>query len=289
MNQHPAHYWITFLLSRCEHSFEEIKAMCQMAQLGAVDNEYLTRIRQRLMEDMPVPFRGNSPGHRPSAVFIRRHRIYEAWTRPPEMKQAIELLGDSHRRALLETFMLSPLKPEQALARINQNGSNEITTDVYLLFQHYFWNTGLLSGEEWGEYIRRRRVAHQDWLQLAVKAKGPSGVQLLLWKTGVGAVRHIDSGKMFTHLRNIAYYKALELEHEPAGPAHSTAFRNYVLSAKMAQEEATASATAMTDILDSFRAFRMSTQEHPVATVDALGGTISSPGDGSAAETKEAS
>jgi hypothetical protein len=92
---------------------------------------------------------------------------------------------------------------------------------------------------------------------------------------------------MFTHLRDIAYFKALELEHVPAGKEHSTAFRNYVQSAKMAQEEATASATAMTDILDSFRAFRLSSQEQEVTTVDALGGTISSPDEAPSAEVKE--
>lgn len=288
MHEHPARYWISFLLSRCEHSFDEIKAMCQMIQLGAVTNEYLSQLRDQLLTDMPVPFRGTNLAHRPSVVFVRRHQIYEAWSRPPEMVEAIDLLGEPRRRALLETFMLSPLTPEQALTRINRGADKPISLEAYRLFQHYFWNASLLNGEEWGDYIRRRRVAHEEWLQLAVKAQGPSGVQLLLWKTGMGAVRHIDAGKLFTHLRNIAYFKALELEHEPASKDHSTAFRNYVLSAKMAQEEATASATAMTDVLDSFRAFQLQTAEQPVTTVDALSGTVSAPEEG-ALEAKEAS
>lgn len=277
MQEHPARYWITFLLSRCEHSFQEIKAMCEMSKLGPVTPAYLAELRDTLMADMPVPFKGSNLAHRPSAVFVRRYQIYEAWTRPPAMREAIDLLGEPQRRALLETFMLSPLTPEQALVRINREVEGEVSVEAYKLFQHYFWNPTLLSGEEWGEFIRARRVSHAEWLQLAVKAKGPSGVQLLLWKTGVGTVRHIDSGKLFTHLRNIAYFKALELEHQPASKDHSTALRNYVLSAKMAQEEATASATAMTDVLDSFRAFQLQTKEQSVATVDMLEGTISAP------------
>lgn len=287
MNEHPARYWITFLISRCEHSFDEIKAMCQMVQLGAVTNPYLTRIRDELYASMPVPFKGTNLAHRPSAVFVRKHQIYEAWARTDPMKEAIDLLSEPKRRALVETFILSPLKPSQAVVRINREFDKTLTEDAYRLFQHYFWNSHLLNGEEWGDYIRKRRVAHEEWLQLAVKAQGASGVQLLLWKTGVGAARHIDANKLFTHLRNIAYFKALELEHEPASKDHSTAFRNYVQSAKMAQEEATASATAMTDILDSFRAFRLSTKEHEIQTVDALGGTISSPDEAPSAEAKE--
>lgn len=287
MNEHPARYWITFLISRCEHTFDEIKAMCHMVQLGAVTNEYLAHIRDALYVDMPVPFKGNSLAHRPSSIFIRKHQIHEAWARTEPMKEAIDLLSDPHRRALVETFILSPLKPGQAVLRINRKFDSHLTEDGYRLFQHYFWNNQLLNGEEWGNYIRQRRVAHSEWLQLAVKAQGPSGVQLLLWKTGVGAARHVNANKMFTHLRDIAYFKALELEHVPAGKEHSTAFRNYVQSAKMAQEEATASATAMTDILDSFRAFRLSSQEQEVTTVDALGGTISSPDEAPSAEVKE--
>jgi hypothetical protein len=287
MSEHPSLYWIKFLLSRCEHTFDEVKAMCEMANLGPVENSYLTTVRGQVMADMPVPFRGNNLAHRPSVVYVRRQGIYDAWVRTPSMKEAIELLGEPRRRALVETFILSPLTPEQAVTRINREVNHGVSLEAYQLFQHYFWNSSLLNGKEWGEFIRRRRVAHQDWLQLAVKAQGPSGVHLLLWKTGVGTARHIDANKLFTHLRDIAYFKALELEHEPASKDHSTAFRNYVLSAKMAQEEATASATAMTDVLDSFRAFQLQTRSHQATTVDSLGGTISAPDEKVQLEAKE--
>lgn len=264
--------------------------MCEMALLSGVEYDYLEYLRYQIEEDAPVPFRGHDLRHKASTTFLRRHGIFEAWHRNKCMRTAIDLLGDTKVRPLMETFILSPLKPEQAVRKISKAVDVGLDVKTYELFRHYFWNPELLGMEEWGEYIHRRRVAHQEWLRLAVTARGPQGVQLLLWKTGTGPVRHVDSGKMFTHLRNIAYMKALEMEHQPAGKDHSTAFRNYVQSAKMAQEEVTASAAAMMDVLDSFKAFQMSTSQERVPSIleltDGNSGTVSIPGDVSGEDEK---
>jgi hypothetical protein len=267
---HPAQYWIRFLLSRREHSFTEIEGMCQMVNLGGFDPEELRQVRQELMEDMPLPFRGSSKGHAPSMRFLKRQGIYEAWHRDRHMHHAVELLGASRVRSYLETLLLSPLKPQQAVIQIERTTGTEISVETYKLFGHYFWNSTALSATDWGEYLQRREVSHNDWLKLAVKARGPQGVQLLLWKTGMAGARHLDTGKMFKNLRNIAYFKALALEHTSPSVDDSIAFKNYTQSAKIAQEEVAASAAAVTDVLDSFRAFQMETVDTDTKTIEQL-------------------
>lgn len=261
MTRHPAEFWIKFLLSRREHTFDEVIRMCEMADLGSPKLEYLAVLDGEMRAELPVPFKGHDKRHRPSSLFLRQQGVYEAWHRDRWLKAALDLLGDTNVRPLLETFLLSPLKPAQIIKKVNKVTGADIDERTLDRFRHYFWNVGLLNSEEWGEFIQRRRVAHSEWLRLAITSRGPQGVQFLLWKTGTGPIRHADAGKIFTNLRNIAYMKALELEHEPASKDHSVAFSNYVKAAKAAQEEVTASASAMMDILDSFKAFKMRTME----------------------------
>lgn len=272
MNHHPAEFWIKFLLSRREHSYDEIAGMCEAIDLGGLTANiaYLSVLDEALRREMPAPFRGYDKQHNSSMVFLRREGIFDGWHKSRYMRAALDLLGQSTPRALLETFILAPIKPEQAVRKIETVTGTQIDIRTYDLFRHYFWNPALLNAEEWGEFIAIRRASHKEWLQLAVTAQGPQGVQLLLWKTGTGSARHIEASKMFGHLRNIAYLKALELEHQPAGKDDSTAFRNYVESATKANAEATASAGAMADILDSFKAFKMKTGGQPVQSLAQL-------------------
>jgi hypothetical protein len=286
---HPSENWIKFLLSRKEHSFDEIVAMCEMAQIGGVQNEDLLYFRSVLSEDEPVPFRAHDASHKPSTAYLRRHQIYEAWHRSASMKAAVDILANARIRPLVETFILSPMKPDQAVKSIKSNSGVTIDSKTYELFRHYFWNPSVMSAEEWGEFIQRRRVAHKEWLRLAVTSRGPEGVRLLLWKTGSGPIRHLSAAKIFTNLRNIAYLKAMELEHEPASKDHSIAFSNYVKSAKTAQEEVSASEAAMADVLDSFKAFQMTTTVEQVPsylelTEGGKTGTVSDAGSFSAEE-----
>ncbi len=287
MIHHPAEYWVKFLLSRREHSYDEVAGMCEAIDVGGLNGQFLAGLDGVLRRDMPTPFRGFDKQHTSSMVFLRREGIFDAWHKSRYMRAAMDLLGNSTPRALLETFILAPIKPEQAVRKIETVTGVDIDVRTYELFRHYFWNPDLLNAEEWGDFIAIRRASHKEWLRLAVTAKGPQGVQLLLWKTGSGSVRHIESSKIFSHLRNIAYLKALELEHEPAGKDNSIAFRNYVESATKANAEATASAGAMADILDSFKAFKMRTTVGVATSLGQLtsgGETFSEAEDGGAAD-----
>lgn len=255
---HPAQYWVKYLLSTNRHSHEQISGIMEMYDLGALSMSYLSLIEDELEQDKPVPFRPRSKSHKPSQAFLRRNGIYKAWHRDPSMECAMEIICTPRVRSLVEMFLLSPVQPNQAVAKIcDKEPSFRITVEGYKRFKHYFWNTELLSAAEWGEYIQSRNVAHNDWLRLAVNARGPEGTQLLLWKAGVGALKNLDRAKIFTDFRNIAYMKAKELEAQPASIDDSKALLNYSRVAKAAQEEVNNSSDAVNDILEGFNAFRM--------------------------------
>lgn len=230
----------------------------EMYDIGAVTRSYLTMLEGEMEENKPTPFRPRTKSHKPSQSFLRLQGIYKAWHRDPEMDIAMEIVCNPRVRALVEMFILSPVPPAQAVAKIqDKEPTARLTVGGYDRFRHYFWNNKLLSGAEWGEFIQMRDSAHNDWLKLAVNARGPEGTQLLLWKSGVGALKNIDRAKIFTDFRNIAYMKAKELETKAASLDDSKAILNYARVARSAQEEINNSSDAVNDILEGFNAFRM--------------------------------
>ena len=256
--RHPAQYWIKYLLSKDVHTYEQIRGIMEMFSLGAVTSELLDQLEDSLAADKPSPFRPRTKSHKPSQSYLRRHGIYKAWHRDSAMNLALDIMSDQPSRSLVEVFILSPVPAEQAVAKINdQISSLSITVEAYERFRHYFWNNQLLSAAEWGDYVQSRNDSHKDWLKLAVNAKGPQGVQLLLWKTGAGAIKNVDRARVFTDFRNIAYMKAKELEHCKASAEDSKALLNYARVAKTAQEEVNNSSDAVRDVLESFNTFRM--------------------------------
>lgn len=286
--EHPARNWIKYLLSKDSHSYDQIRGIMEMFNLGAVQKTYLEGLEDDLLKDKPTPFRPRTKEHKASQAYLRRHGIYKAWHRDHAMELAIKILCDPPVRSLVEVFILSPVTPLQAVGKINDRvTSMEVTVQAYERFRHYFWNSRLLSAAEWGEYVQNRNDAHKDWLKLAVNAQGPQGVQLLLWKTGSGALKNLDRAKIFTDFRNIAYMKAKELEHSAAGVDDSKALLNYARVARSAQEEVNSSSDAVRDVLESFNAFRMKRRNLGAPSVKQLtGGEFTTAEDLTAMEDK---
>lgn len=271
--QHPAQYWIKYLLSSGNHTFDQIAGIMEMYDIGAVSRSYLSMLDAELTESKPIPFRPRTKSHKQSQAFLRKHGIYKAWHRDADMDVALDIICAPRIRSLVEMFILSPVSPSQAVAKIqSKEPAYHITVGSYDRFRHYFWNDKLLSGAEWGEFIQMRDRAHNDWLRLAVNAKGPEGTQLLLWKAGVGALKNIDRAKIFTDFRNIAYMKAKELESQPASVDDSKAILNYARVARSAQEEINNSSDAVNDILEGFNAFRMKRKPLDAPSVKQLTG-----------------
>lgn len=271
--QHPSQFFIKYLLSRGAHSFDELIGIMEMYGLGGVSKSYLAMLDGTMQADRPTPFRPRSISHKPSQTWLRKHGIYKAWHRDVSQECAMDILCNPRVMALVETFILAPVTAEQAVAKINDKEPDfHLTVGGYERFRHYFWNPKLLNGAEWGEFINRRDMAHSHWLRLAVNARGPEGVQLLLWKAGVGALKNLDRAKIFTDFRNIAYMKAKELEAAPACVDDSKALLNYARVARSAQEEVNNSSDAVNDILEGFNAFRMRRKQIAAPSVKQLTG-----------------
>jgi len=186
------------------------------------------------------------------------------------MKAAIAILDDHTLRQHIETLILSPVRPEQAVRKLAERLKVNLTVRSYEFFRHYFWNPRLLTSTEWGRFIRERESTNQEWLQLANSTDGPEGVKLLLWKTGLGGISKIDSNQGFARAKAVAFLMLEQLYMDAPSPAHSKMFLSYLQAAKMAQEGEDESANAVQDIVQAFKSFKLRTQIVKTKTVKQL-------------------
>ena len=268
MIEHPAKFWIKFLLTRKKHSVEGIEGMLTALDLGGAEEEYIQKLESGM--DYPDPFFPTDLRHKASQYFLRREGVHDAWHNSPVFREAYSVLGTGEVRPLVETYILSPLRPNQAVKKISQQTNVKLSVRAYELFEHYWWNRSLLSGAGWGQYIMERDVAHQEWLQLAVHARGAQGAQMLMWKTGSAGRLHVESGRMFKDIRDISYMCIKQIEHRYPTEEHARTLLNYARACHLSQQQLDASANAVTDIVDSFNAFRMRRVSTQIPSVQQL-------------------
>lgn len=272
---HPATFWAKYYLSKREYTYEQIERMLDYYNLPGMDAESLGAIEREL--DFPRLFRPRDHSDRTSQRFLRKEQIYDAWHRGSDMKLALSILDDEALRQLVETLVLSPVKAEQAVRRISKSLQVEITVSAYELFQHYFWKRSLLTSLEWGRFIQDRGSANQEWLQLAIDARGADGVNLLMWKTGLGGLRKVEANRGFTGARDAAFMFLQQIMMQPPSKYHADMYLTYLKAAKLAQEGINENDSAVEDIVQAFNSFRLRTEAPPSISVKQLTGGNFSP------------
>lgn len=275
MRPHPATYLAKFYLSRRTHSHKQIQGLLEVNSLGGLTIEEIEAINDEM--DYPILYRPHVRSHGPSQRFLRKEGVLDAWRSGPDMRQAKRVLESNPLRQAVETFILSPVKAEQAVRKIQQKLDFYLTARAYDLYRHYFWNRDLLTGLEWGDFIQTRDAADRQLLQLAVGARGASGAQLLLWKMGMGGLRQMEANRGFTTARNVSFMMLEQTSmHEPS-KNHSEMWLNYIRAAKMCQDAVDSSGSAVQDVVESFNAFRMRHEETKAPSIKELTGGNFSP------------
>jgi len=265
---HPAKYWAKFYITRRQHSYEQICNMLRLFGLSGYTADDLETLE--LSMEFPEDFRPKDLRHRDSVLFLRQEGVYEAWHRNAHMAQALQVLEHSRVRHTLEALILSPLTVAQVVRKVHQKTGFSLTHRACELFEHYFWNKRLLSGVEWGKFIRTRDDDSREWLSLAVNAKDAAGVQTLFWKMGLGSMHQLEAYKIFSDFRNMAYGCAKQIEMDTPGREHAAALLGYARVAKIGQEGVESTADAVHDVVESFNAFRLQQREINTPSVDQL-------------------
>jgi hypothetical protein len=140
----PAEFYIKCLLLDPDgYTTPEIRERLIDEDLDFISDEYINRLRKKLKP--PKPFRPTDNLHLASYRFVMQERVKSYFQRTVPMKSAIELLSLPPAKEFAEG-MLGTKVPRIAIAEQLMKGF-----DVYCpaesldLYEHYFWNTKLLS------------------------------------------------------------------------------------------------------------------------------------------------
>jgi len=269
VSRSPNEVFIKFLLSQREHDESVILRMLEDFGLVGIGPAYIRRVQME-MEPFPDPWEPMKKDG-PSKEFLKQHGIHDLWFPSPHVKEAYEILSGPQIRADVEQLLLSPLRIEEIVTRLNKHHGVTLTPEGVRAFGHYFWNRKLLPMHEWVEFLEDRPFAANS---LAVLRVSPDVAQALVpWVLGLsGPPTTLNTGVVARRMRDIAFLKVLEIERQPATLAHSKMMKNYMDVVKAAEDQMRQSDVALKDVLQAFEKFRLRKDSADVPSIEAVAG-----------------
>jgi len=270
VSRSPSEVFIRFLLSQQEHTPETILRMMEDFGLERIGPAYIRRVLMEL-EPFPDPWEPQKK-EGPTRDFLKQHGIYDLWFPSPNVKEAYEILSSPQVRADVEQLLLSPLRVEEIVLRLNKHHSITLTPEGVQSYGYYFWNKKLLPIHEWIEYLEQRPFAANS---IAVLRVSPDMAQALVpWVLGLsGPPTTLNTGIVSRRMRDIAFLKVLEIERQPATLAHSKMMKNYMDVIKDSEDEMRQSDVALKDVLQAFEKFRLRKDEGSIPSIEEVAGT----------------
>jgi hypothetical protein len=269
INRSPSEYFIKFLVSQREHDTNAILRMLEDFGLFGLTARYIDTIKVR-MEPFPDPWEpGQASG--PTRDYLKQHGIHDLWYPSAHVKEAYEILGNPQLRADVEQLILSPLRIEDVVSRINKHHNIGLTLSGVQAYGHYFWNRKLLPMHEWVELMDERPFVNNH---IAVMTVSPDmAAALVPWVMGYsGPPANLNTGTVSKRIRDVAFLKILEIERNPATLAHSKMMKNYSDVVKMAEAEMRQSDVALKDVLQAFEKFRLRKDDQVVPSSEEVAG-----------------
>ena len=265
----PSEVFIKFLLSQQEHAPTVILRMLEDFKLEGIGTAYIQRL-QSSMTPFPTPWEPAKKDS-PCRDYLRKHGIYDLWFPSPHVKEAYEILSGPQLRADVEQLLLSPLRVEEVVARLNKHHGVALTIEGVQAFGHYFWNKKLLPMHEWIEYLEERPHGANS---IAVLRVSPDVAQALVpWVLGLsGPPQNLNTGTVARRMRDIAFLKVLEIERQPATLAHSKMMKNYMDVITDAENEMRQSDVALKDVLQAFEKFRLRKDTAIIPSIEEVAG-----------------
>ena len=265
----PAEYFIKFLISQQEHEPNAILRILEDFGLIGLSTRYIDQLNLKLVP-FPTPWEP-SQVMGPTRDYLKRHGIHDLWYPNAHVKEAYEILGNPQLRADVEQLLLSPLRIEDVVSRINKHHEITLTVLGVQSFGHYFWNQKLLPIHEWVELMEERPYVSNP---VAVLTVSPDMAPALVpWVMGYsGPPADLNTGTVSKRIRDVAFLKILEIERNPATLAHSKMMKNYSDVVKMAESEMRQSDVALNDVLRAFEKFRLSKDNKPVPSIEEVAG-----------------
>ncbi|CAB4131663.1 hypothetical protein UFOVP276_68 [uncultured Caudovirales phage] len=270
----PAEFFCKFLISKKEYDTGTLMAILEDHQLASVSKRYLEELQEK-MEPFPDPWvtvpNGDGENYQLTIDYLRKQNIYDLWFPTPAVNEAFKILGDPRLRENTEQLILSSMRFEEIVAKLNKYHVTSLTVDGVAAFQHYFWNRRLLSMAEWVAFMDNKPGSYN---RITTVTASPDVQDMVVpWLSGMsGPPANINTGVVARRMRDVAFMKVLEIEKQPAGIVHSKMMKNYMDVITAAENEMRQSDVALKEVLQAFEKFRMKKTVGKVPSIEELAG-----------------
>jgi len=269
VSRSPSEFFIKFLLSQREHDPAQVLRILEDFGLEGLTVGYIKKLQIK-MEPFPDPWEP-AQVEGPTREYLKKHGIHDLWFPHAHVQEAYKILSSPQLRADVQQLVLSPLRIEEVVRRLNKHHDIKLTIEGIEAFRHYFWNKSLLSMDEWIEFLEERPRAAENITMLRVS---PDVAQSLVpWIAGLaGPPASLNTGTVARRLRDIAFLKVLEIERQPATLAHSKMMKNYSDVIRGMEAEMRQSEVALRDVLKAFEKFRLRKDDATVPAIEEVAG-----------------
>lgn len=148
---HPAHYYIKFMLiteGENEENVDTVNQTLKAFNLPKVEESDYERIRASLR--FPKTLAIGNRKHRPTIRFMRQEQVYSMWMMGEAEKGALELLRYPLVKETAQLLLMGRMQSDEVVQWVDKKFLTKYDSKAIDSFRHYFWNSQLVSLEEWG-------------------------------------------------------------------------------------------------------------------------------------------
>ena len=146
LRRSPCEVYIKYLLlSEERYTNEQIIDMLVDANLDYLNQNYLNKLRQKLIP--PEPFRPRDPRHTPSQKFLLREGLFSLFDRQEEKINAFafSILDRPRAKEFVEALLISGTPPAAIAKRLFTMGVPRCPTAAVERYRYLFWNLSLID------------------------------------------------------------------------------------------------------------------------------------------------
>jgi hypothetical protein len=134
---------------------KEVFAKLSAEHLDTVGHQYIEGVRRRLQR--PDPFHPTRKNHLPSAIFLRKERVYRLFHRDELMREAFRILGSALGKEKVESMLIVGAPAASIAKLLNRDHQLGISPEGVKIYAFYFYNLELVDRTELRTLLEMRK------------------------------------------------------------------------------------------------------------------------------------
>lgn len=263
---HPSYYYIKYLMTLLipEASNDAwVSMMVTSFTLPSPKPVLLKAIRDNLVPKIPALYQPTNRYHRDSVRFLRAEGIWAMHNPDDDTRQAMALLSNLRVRPVVEQLLLGRLEPKEIAKKVNARFGGHFTASIIEIYGHYYWNTSLLSIDDWNQVLEDQELSKNR--ALTVLQGGPAMALHM-----AGFEQRIESKLILREMMESVYFDFRDWRSQPRSKTRTDCLSSLSKAACGLDFQLSQADVAIKDALSRFEQFRMQQSQEGVIDIKEL-------------------